>query len=519
MYKMAAYCRLSRDDGENRSSESIENQIKIIREYIEKSEDLELADSYIDDGFSGMYFSNRPQFQRMMKDIYEGKIQGIITKDISRLGREHIETSHYIERVFPSIGIRFIAILDGLDSISHRNEELAQFQTLFNDIYCRDISKKIRGSLEVQKRRGNFMSGFAPYGYKKDPENKHRFLIDTEAAQVIQRIFSLYLTGYSKGSIAKLLNEEGILRPSEYKRRIQKLNYTNAREKSAVGGWTYPTIHGILKNRVYIGDMVQHKTEKISYKIDQYRYIPPNEQIIVADTHAAIIDKNTFVQVQELLKRRARNSEIPRESTKKNHYIGIILCGECGRPMIRKERRNGYECALYHQKGNAYCRSHFIEQSILDYVIKIEIKRQMKTLLEAGDEFEIWGREYQKIVEKNRSIRKKERLENRKKELKKIEKYKKKTYENYEGSVINQEEYARYQKDYTEKEKNIQKEIERIRAEKEYGKILEIPAIRWIENGEITEITRGILIELIDRIVVNEKKTLDIFCKYQSPYK
>ena len=142
MYQMAAYCRLSKDDGENKISESIENQMKLIREYVSKSDDLEIAEVYVDDGYSGLYFANRPEFQRMMEDIYKGEIQGVITKDISRLGREHIETSNYIERVFPSLGIRYIAILDGVDSVSHSNEELAQFKTLFNDMYSRDISKK-----------------------------------------------------------------------------------------------------------------------------------------------------------------------------------------------------------------------------------------------------------------------------------------------------------------------------------------------------------------------------------------
>ena len=175
MYQMGVYCRLSKDDGENKVSESIENQMKLIREYVTKSEDLEIADIYIDDGYSGLYFANRPEFQRMMEDIYKGKIQGVITKDISRLGREHIETSNYIERVFPSLGVRYIAILDGVDSVHHSNEELAQFKTLFNDMYSRDISKKIRGALTAQKKRGQFMSGFAPYGYVKDPADKAEY--------------------------------------------------------------------------------------------------------------------------------------------------------------------------------------------------------------------------------------------------------------------------------------------------------------------------------------------------------
>ena len=177
MYQMGVYCRLSKDDGENKVSESIENQMKLIREYVTKSEDLEIADIYIDDGYSGLYFANRPGISADDGGyLQREKVQGVITKDISRLGREHIETSNYIERVFPSLGVRYIAILDGMDSVHHSNEELAQFKTLFNDMYSRDISKKIRGALTAQKKRGQFMSGFAPYGYVKDPADKHHFL-------------------------------------------------------------------------------------------------------------------------------------------------------------------------------------------------------------------------------------------------------------------------------------------------------------------------------------------------------
>ena len=218
MYQMAVYCRLSKDDGENKISESIENQMKLIREYISKSDDLEIADIYIDDGYSGLYFANRPEFQRMMEDIYKGKIQGVITKDISRLGREHIETSNYIERVFPSLGVRYIAILDGVDSVQHSNEELAQFKTLFNDMYSRDISKKIRGALSAQKKRGQFMSGFAPYGYSLIDG---KLEVNEEEAVAIRTIFDQYVnTDLGANGIAKYLENHGI-------HKIARQNGTN----------------------------------------------------------------------------------------------------------------------------------------------------------------------------------------------------------------------------------------------------------------------------------------------------
>lgn len=521
MYRMAAYCRLSKDDGENGVSESIENQKKMIMEYVSKSQDLEIVDTYIDDGYSGLYFENRPEFQRMMEDIYRGKIQGVITKDISRLGREHIETSNYIERVFPSLGVRYIAILDGVDSAYHRNEELAQFKTLFNDMYCRDISKKIRGALTAQKKRGQFMSGFAPYGYRKDPENKHHFLIDEEAAKVVQRIFQMYLEGYSINGIAKKLNDEGILTPSEYKRKVQGLNYTNALEKVGVKGWGYPSVHTILKNRVYTGAMVQHKSEKISYKVKKYRYIPEEEQYIVEGMHDAIISKDTFQLVQELTKKRKKTPGFHSEGEKVNAYAGILVCGDCGYNLQRVTCRDGYECGSYHKKGNAICYSHFIKKEVLDSVVKHEIQRQAKLALKERDKDELL-----KAADRRKTmIRHREALEIKierlKKELRSVQGYKKKTYENYLEEILNREEYLFYHEEYEQKEKDIRKKIQLAEEEREsfsedefYEKWME----KFIKYGELEEVTREIVTELIDKIVIYGDKSMDIVFRYQSPY-
>jgi DNA invertase Pin-like site-specific DNA recombinase len=522
MYQMAVYCRLSKDDGENKISESIENQMKLIREYISKAEDLEIADIYIDDGYSGLYFANRPEFQRMMEDIYKGKIQGVITKDISRLGREHIETSNYIERVFPSLGIRYIAILDGVDSVSHSNEELAQFKTLFNDMYSRDISKKIKGSLSAQKKRGQFMSGFAPYGYIKDPNDKHHFLVDEEAAKVVQRIFYMYLEGYSRDSIAKKLNEENILTPSEYKRKIQGLNYFNAQEKSGAKGWAYPTIHVILKNRVYTGAMVQHKTEKISYKVEKYNYIPEEQQYIVEGMHEPIISVDTFEQVQEIMKKRTRTPGFHSGVRKVNPYAGILVCGECGYNLQRVTCRDGYECGSYHKKGNKFCYSHFIKKEVLDSIVKNEIERQANLALKESDKDEI-----RKVTDRKNAVQRRYkeadlRLERLQNELSGIQKYKKKTYENYVDGILDKEEYLSYKAEYEKQDREIREKIQQTEKEKEgYGEVEESYE-NWIEKfvkyGTLSEVTREIVTELIDKIIVNGDRSVDIVFQYQSPY-
>ena len=522
MYQMGVYCRLSKDDGENKVSESIENQMKLIREYVTKSEDLEIADIYIDDGYSGLYFANRPESQRMMEDIYKGKIQGVITKDISRLGREHIETSNYIERVFPSLGVRYIAILDGVDSVHHSNEELAQFKTLFNDMYSRDISKKIRGALTAQKKRGQFMSGFAPYGYVKDPADKHHFLVDEEAAKVVRRIFYMSLEGYSRDGIAKKLNQEGILTPSEYKRKVQGLKYANALEKAGAKGWAYPTINVILRNRVYTGAMVQHKSEKISYKVEKYQYIPEEQQYIVEGMHEAIISKDTFEQVQELMKKRTRTPGFNSEVRKVNPYAGIIVCGDCGYNFQRVTCRDGYECGTYHKKGNTVCYSHFIKKEVLDSIVKNEIQRQAELALKESDKDEIL-----KVADRKKEVQRRcaeadQQIERLQKELAAVQKYKKKTYENYVDGVLDKEEYLSYKAEYEKQDKDIRAKIQLAEQEKDSFGEAEESYENWIEKfikyGTLSEVTREIVTELIEKIVVNGDKSIDIVFKYQSPY-
>lgn len=522
MYQMAAYCRLSKDDGENKISESIENQMKMIREYVSRSDDLKIADVYIDDGYSGLYFANRPEFQRMMEDVYKGRIQGVITKDISRLGREHIETSNYIERVFPSLGIRYIAILDGVDSASHSNEELAQFKTLFNDMYSRDISKKIRGSLAVQKKRGHFMSGFAPYGYAKNPEDKHHFIVDEEAAKIVRKIYNLYLAGYSKAGIAKILNKEGILTPSEYKRKVQGLRYANALEKSGVKGWAYPTIDVILRNRVYTGAMIQHKSEKISYKVEKFRYIEEEQQYIVEDMHEPVISKDTFEQVQDAMKKRTRIAGFNSEVRKVNPYAGILVCGDCGYNLQRVTCRDGYECSSYHNKGNMMCCSHFIKKDTLDSIVKNEIQQQAKLALKENDKDEILKAAERKKEMKRRCLQAGQRIDHLESELVGIQKYKKKTYENYVDGILTKEEYFTYKTDYEKQEQDVKRKIQQAEAEKECFGEAEQNYENWIEKfiqyGTLTEVTREIVTELIDKIIVNSGKSIDIEFKYQSPY-
>ena len=366
------------------------------------------------------------------------------------------------------------------------------------------------------------MSGFAPYGYVKDPADKHHFLVDEEAAKVVRRIFYMSLEGYSRDGIAKKLNQEGILTPSEYKRKVQGLKYANALEKAGAKGWAYPTINVILRNRVYTGAMVQHKSEKISYKVEKYQYIPEEQQYIVEGMHEAIISKDTFEQVQELMKKRTRTPGFNSEVRKVNPYAGIIVCGDCGYNFQRVTCRDGYECGTYHKKGNTVCYSHFIKKEVLDSIVKNEIQRQAELALKESDKDEIL-----KAVDRRKEVQRRcaeadRQIERLQKELAAVQKYKKKTYENYVDGVLDKEEYLSYKAEYEKQDKDIREKIQMAEQEKDSFGEAEESYENWIEKfikyGTLSEVTREIVTELIEKIVVNGDKSIDIIFKYQSPY-
>ena len=366
------------------------------------------------------------------------------------------------------------------------------------------------------------MSGFAPYGYIRDPEDKHHFLVDEEAAGVVRRIFCMYLEGYSRDGIARKLNEEGILPPSEYKRKVQGLKYANAREKAGVKGWAYPTINVILKNRVYTGAMIQHKSEKISYKVRKYQYIPEEGQYIVEGTHEAIISRDTFEQVRALMKKRSRTPGFLSEVKKVNPYAGFLVCGDCGYNMQRVTCRDGYECGTYHRKGNTKCSSHFIKKEILDSIVIHEIERQAELALKESDKDELL-----KAADRKREIKKRceeadQKIERLQKELEGVQKYKKRTYENYVDGILDKDEYLSYKSEYERQDHDIREKIRQTEQEKENFGEAEESYENWIEKfvkyGKLEEVTREIVTELIDRIIVNGDKSIDIVFKYQSPY-
>ena len=298
-YHVALYIRLSKEDENAGPSQSVTNQESLLREF-EQQRGLSIYDVYVDDGWSGTNFE-RPSFQRMIADIEAKKVNMVITKDLSRLGRDYIMTGHYMERYFPEHRVRYISLLDGIDTgVDSTANEITPFRAIMNDMYAKDISKKIKSVKRDKQRKGQFIGGKPVYGYKMHPTEKNKIVIDKEAAPIVQRIFTMALSGISCRKIAAALNEEGVPSPAAY------ANLAVAKPGPYTGLWSSERISEMLKNETYIGNMVQGRMVKISYKSKKCLRQAPENWVVVEGTHEPIVDQKTFQKVQMLVNSRRR---------------------------------------------------------------------------------------------------------------------------------------------------------------------------------------------------------------------
>lgn len=335
-YSVGLYIRLSREDDDKiYESESITNQKSLLLQYVDEN-NLDIYDIYIDDGYSGTNF-DRPSFNRLLSDIELGKVNMVITKDMSRLGRDYIGTGSLIEKYFPKHNVRYIALTDNIDTfLDNSNNDIAPFKAIMNDMYAKDISKKIRSSLRAKQKEGKWVGGRTPFGYNKDPNDKNHLVINEEQAIVVKRIYDMCLEGLSFFRMAKKLTDEKIKTPAQYYDFKWKRGYN-----LKLGEWNSKTIRDILTNRIYIGDMIQNRRSKINYKVKKVIRNNPKDYIIVNDTHEAIIDKETFYEVQKRIPKNVGRSE-----KKETHLLdGLLYCGDCGhRISITSRRKKDKRC-------------------------------------------------------------------------------------------------------------------------------------------------------------------------------
>ena len=440
IYHAAIYVRLSKEDGDvstsaKAESNSISNQKDFIRNFLADKKDIRIVKEYVDDGYSGSNF-DRPSFQTMMEDIKRGVIDCVVVKDLSRFGREYIDSGRYIERLFPALGVRFIAINDNYDSVtgkSQGDEIIIPFKNLINDAYCRDISIKIRSHLDVKRKNGEYIGAFVPYGYEKSDDDKHKLVIDIYAAGIVKEIFRLKLHGMSQDAIATQLNNEGVLAPMEYKQSTGSGYQTGflQNEKSV---WSSVTVRRILENEIYIGNLVQGKRTTPNHKVKQEVVKPESDWIRIEKNHEPIISDRDFEIVQRLL---GMDTRISPDSDMVYNLSGIAVCADCGSPMTRKITTAGDKKYAYYicsnHKLTKQCSQHSISVSLLEDTVLEMLKLHIKNVMNLEEILDYIGTiPFQQLDVKSLEARKQKKLE----EVEKCKRLKTSLYEDMKDGIL-----------------------------------------------------------------------------------
>ena len=513
------YIRLSREDGDKGVSDSILNQEKLLKNYVEEKEGISFGDCYIDEDYTGINF-NRPGFQRMMEDIKSGNINCIIIKDLSRLGRNFIESSRYIEEVFPKYNCRFISVLDNVDSYENpdiNTDLLLRLKNLIHDNNSQEISKKVRAVKDMQRHEGKHISPYTPYGYVKDPNNRYKLTIDEKAARIVMKIFEWYINGLGIVRISEKLNRLEVTTLSDYKRQIGQIH----NETCCKGGW-YPTVvRKILTNKAYIGALDQKRITTRNYKDRNSIRLKEEDHIIVYDTHDPIIEKHVFYTVQEMLKRYGKRTS-PNEQ---NIYLfsGLMRCADCNYTMIRNQTiQNGkkyvyYKCRSYNQRGKSICpTSHSVREEIIYSAVRYQINSHLDNLIDIKKTVDNYNKSRKensfsldilKLVDKNQ------------KKIKDIENLKMSIYADYKKEIFSEKEFLNMKESYSKEIEKLEKDIlllkEALENENDEGK----NKIPWIEElikqGKIFTLNREIITKLVDKIYVSADKKINVRFKYE----
>ena len=496
VYRTAMYERLSKEDGENVQSESISIQKQMLEDYCKCRDELIPVKHYTDDGFSGVRF-DRPAFLEMMNDIENAWIDCIVVKDLSRLGRDYIALGEYLERVFPRLGIRFIAINDKIDRIDGDYSILLPLANLFNAQYAKDISAKVRSAIAAKQQSGCFTGAYPPFGYCRDKQNRHQLLIDQKAAAVVRRIYTMYLSGMGKTAIASALNREGILSPSQYKLRSRAEKH----DKQISSPWSIYAVDRILNDSVYAGNLIAGKTTGDGV-CGKRRLLPREQQTIVRGTHTAIIEESVWNSAQKMLaEKRIRVFDSSRD---KGLFSGVLFCGICGSGMIPVNSRGKrlFYCRRYKTSGPSACYSHHIGEESLKQAVLSDFNSQLykikglNLLCESAAESAA-----SRLVSGNISKR-----------LAKLSADKKKIYEDYKDGILDLEQY------YLDKNK-FDKEILGLKDELEEMREKSRNARKWLqyfcESGKLTVLDRTTVLTVIEKIIVRDSGAVEIWYKWK----
>ena len=503
----ALYCRLSCDDDLQGDSNSIRNQKMLLKQYADEHK-LRNVRFYVDDGYSGSNF-DRPDFQRMIRDIDEGKVSTVIVKDMSRFGRDHILVGYYTKYYFAEADVRFIAVYDQVDSETNPDDDITPFKNILNEMYAKDCSKKIKAVMKAKGNAGKHLATHPPLGYKKDPNDKEKWVIDERGAETVREIFSLCMNGYGPTQIARILTERKVDTPVVYFHKHGLPTPSKIRDGSEI--WDQKSVAGILENLEYTGCTVNFKYCKKSYKSKKRIKLPQEEWLVFENTQEAIIDRQPYDTVQKIRQCKRR----PTPMGEMNALSGMLYCADCGKRMYlcrctTMKQAEYFNCSTYRKKKKNLCTSHQITVKAVEILLLDDLRRTLRFAQSQKEEF-------LQILEENSEVKTKQEIkENLRKlsaaeeRIKALDKIIQSLYEDKVAGKLSEERYLKLSDTYeteqaelTEKAQTLKAEIEKDKKEKD--EILDFLCL--VEKySSIEELTPEIIRSFVDRIIVHEKR-------------
>ena len=527
IYKTAAYVRLSVEDSGKPGTDTIEGQKALLTSFIESKTDMELVSLFCDNGRTGTDF-DRPQFEKMMEEVRKGRINCIVVKDLSRFGRNYKETGNYLESIFPFLGVRFIAVNDNFDTLTAERTQdgyIVPLKNLINEVYSKDISKKIDAALSVKQRNGEFIGAWAPYGYRKDPDDKHHLVINEETAPTVRQIFKWRSEGVSVVQISRRLNDAGILSPSAYLYATGEVKTEKYKEVP----WHTQILKSILAHPVYIGHMVQGRKKQSFYEGKRQTYVDEANWIIVRNTHEPIIDGETFEKVQQIAKQRKseyheRLGKFAHLEHSENILQGLVWCPNCNRPMVRYKNVSHGSKLWYtyicpgHADDPARCPFVSIREDELNEVLFTAIQSQIQLVADLEDVVKQLNAEPEFRRQRSDAAAK---LEAARRTLKRSQSLYDSLYQNYVEQLMTEQEYVTLKARYKAEAEEAERLIAVLEQEQHESKVY------TAENRFLTEfrsfmgtdtLIKEMASALIERIYVDAEKNIDIRLRYRDEY-
>lgn len=505
----AIYCRLSQDDGSLGESGSIQTQKAILTQYCQEHH-MEIVDCYCDDGWSGTNF-DRPAFQRMIGDIEAGRVNTVIVKDLSRFGREYAQMGLYIEHYFEEKGVRFLSLAENIDSSQGLNNLVLPFTNVINSLYARQASEKTKAAHRARAKNGMFLGSRAPYGYQKDPSDRHHLIVDPEAAEVVKEIFRMFADGIGYVRMTKILRERNILNPQAYFNQNNPDYYKHSDYWRKPFDWHATSVRAILNNPVYLGKLTFGKTKTKGFFDKRRVATEESDWIVVEHTHEPLVSQELWDTVHQMMKARRRENG----SGHVQPFAGLVKCAGCGSSLNasydkKKGKYTGFSCWVYKNYGKQRCTSHAIGWQTLNRLVLEDIRRNAQVAKLAAARYVGVLLRAKLEKEKGETVRAERELKKAEKRIGELDKILAKLYEDQALGKISEARYQAMAPGYEAEQASLQERVSRLREQLAHTQEVQdnveqfVPLIQ--KYTDIQELTPHILNELIEKIVVHEKK-------------